>query len=66
MDKDARLFLTAGFRGKLQRGNPTNSNNYSLRYSYTTEFGKGGPWLITKDKVTGEITKERLKIKDED
>lgn len=58
--QDTRAFLTKGFRGR----NPlcTQSTTYSISHNSWIECSKGGPWKVTKDLVTGKITKEKLKM----
>ena len=56
--KDTRDFLTKGFRGRnTVRAVP---NAYSISCNSWIECSKGGPWKVTKDPVTGKITKEKL------
>lgn len=56
--EDTRAFLTQGFR---KRGTfNTTSSMYKVSCNSWIECSKGGPWKVTKDPVTGKITKEKL------
>lgn len=56
--KDTRDFLTKGFRGRNTVC--TIHSVYSVSCGSWIECSKGGPWKVTKDPVTGKITKEKL------
>ena len=58
--KDTRAFLTKGFRG--QHTICTTSSAYHFSSNSWIECSKGGPWKVSKNPVTGEITKEKLKM----
>lgn len=57
--QDTRAFLTKGFRGRNATRTPST---YRVSCSSWIECSKGGPWKVTKDPVTGKITKEKLKL----
>lgn len=56
--KDTRDFLTKGFRGRNTIC--TQPVTYGISRNSWIECSKGGPWKVTKDPVTGKITKEKL------
>lgn len=58
--QDTRAFLTKGFRGRNTIC--TRPTTYSISCNSWIECSKGGPWKVTKDPVTGNITKEKLKM----
>lgn len=58
--KEARAFLTKGFRGRNTVC--TTPSAYSISRNSWIECSKGGPWKVTKNTATGKITKEQLKM----
>lgn len=56
--KDTRAFLSKGFRGRNTVC--TQPSTYSVSGNSWIECSKGGPWKVTKEPVTGKITKVKL------
>ena len=56
--KDSRDFLIKGFRGRNTVC--TAPSAFSISHNSWIECSKGGPWKVTKDPITGKITKEKL------